>query len=108
MHICDWKREFWIITGLEFEEMALLRLNAEDIAGFKLLFFLAIIYGVASALVYSVIHMKLVTPLDFDAPIDRFSEARAVEHVRVLSQDIGGRQVHKTSIYFVYLFRKIF
>lgn len=72
--------------------MALLRLNAGDIAGFKLLFFLAIIYGIASALVYSVIHMKFITPLDFDAPIDRFSEARAVEHVRVLSQDIGGRQ----------------
>lgn len=73
--------------------MPLLRLNSDDVAGFKVLFSLMIIYGIASALVYSVIHMKFITPLGFDAPIDRFSEARAVEHVRVLAQDIGGRQV---------------
>ncbi|KAI5679363.1 hypothetical protein M9H77_10313 [Catharanthus roseus] len=72
--------------------MPLLRLNSDDVAGFKVLFSLMIIYGIASALVYSVIHMKFITPLGFDAPIDRFSEARAVEHVRVLAQDIGGRQ----------------
>lgn len=68
------------------------RLNSGDIAGFKILFSLGILYGLISVLVYSIIHMKFITPLPMDAPPDRFSEARAIEHVRVLSKDIGGRQ----------------
>ncbi|KAM3238457.1 hypothetical protein T459_12174 [Capsicum annuum] len=68
------------------------RLRSGDIAGFKILFSLGILYGLISVLVYSIIHMKFITPLPMDAPPDRFSEARAIEHVRVLSEDIGGRQ----------------
>ncbi|XP_015572239.3 endoplasmic reticulum metallopeptidase 1 [Ricinus communis] len=67
-----------------------LRLSSGDISGFKFLISLAIMYGLMSVAVYYIIHMKFITPLDIDAPLDRFSEARAVEHVRVLAQD--GRQ----------------
>ncbi|KAL2233718.1 UNVERIFIED_CONTAM: 60S ribosomal protein L17-2 [Sesamum indicum] len=72
--------------------MALLRLTSADIKGFKLLFFLLILCGLISYLVYNVVHMKFVTPLGVDAPLDRFSEARAIDHVRVLAEDIGNRQ----------------
>ncbi|XP_027097684.2 endoplasmic reticulum metallopeptidase 1 [Coffea eugenioides] len=72
--------------------MPLFRPSAGDVAGFKVLCCLGIMYGLMSLLVYSVVHMKFITPLGMDAPLDRFSEARAVEHVRVLSKDIGGRQ----------------
>ncbi|XP_075095969.1 uncharacterized protein LOC107798193 isoform X1 [Nicotiana tabacum] len=68
------------------------RLSRGDIAGFRILFSLGILYGLISVLVYSIIHMKFITPLGMEAPLDRFSEGRAVEHVRVLSKDIGGRQ----------------
>ncbi|XP_052205121.1 uncharacterized protein LOC127809959 isoform X2 [Diospyros lotus] len=74
------------------QRMAPVRRNSGDFAGFKLLFCLAIIYALMSTLVYFVIHMKFVQPLGLDAPLDRFSEARAVEHVRVLAKEIGGRQ----------------
>ncbi|KAI7996826.1 Endoplasmic reticulum metallopeptidase 1 [Camellia lanceoleosa] len=67
-------------------------------SGFKLLFSLAILYGLMSTLVYFVIHMKFVKPLGIDAPLDRFSEARAVEHVRVLSKEIDGRQVGRQGL----------
>ncbi|GFS33850.1 Zn-dependent exopeptidases superfamily protein [Actinidia rufa] len=73
--------------------MALLfRLSSGDISGFKLLFYLAIMYGFMSTLVFFVIHMKFIEPLGVDAPLDRFSEARAIDHVRVLSKEIDGRQ----------------
>ncbi|OIT36177.1 hypothetical protein A4A49_16669 [Nicotiana attenuata] len=68
------------------------RLSSGDIAGFRILFSVGILYGLISVLVYSIIHMKFITPLGMEAPLDRFSEGRAVEHVRVLSKDIGGRQ----------------
>ncbi|XP_060189203.1 uncharacterized protein LOC132618157 isoform X2 [Lycium barbarum] len=68
------------------------RLSSGDIAGFKVLFSMLIMYGLISVLVYSIIHMKFITPLAIDAPPHRFSEARAIEHIRVLSKDIGGRQ----------------
>ena len=74
-------------------KMPSFRLNSGDVSGFKLLFCLAIMYGLMSTLVYFVIHMKFIEPLGIDAPLDRFSEARAVEHVRVLSKEIDGRQV---------------
>lgn len=77
---------------LSFAVMAL-RFDSRDATAFKFLFFLAAVYGVMSILAYYAIHSKFVKPLDFDAPLDRFSEARAVEHVRVLSQEIDGRQV---------------
>lgn len=54
-------------------------------------------YAIMSALVYSIVHMKFIKPLAIDAPLDRFSEARAVEHVRVLVQD--GRQVSPRFVY---------
>lgn len=68
-------------------------LNSSDVLGFKILFSIGLMYGVISVVVYSVVHMKFITPLGIDAPIDRFSEGRAVEHVRVLSEEIEGRQV---------------
>lgn len=70
-----------------------LTLSSGDVAGFKVLFSLVILYGLISFLAYSVLHMKFITPLGMDASLDLFSEARAIEHVRVLAKDIGGRQV---------------
>lgn len=68
-------------------------LGSHDVSAFKFLLFMAVFYGLLSMLAYSVIQMKFIKPLEFDAPIDRFSEARAVEHVRMLSKEIDGRQV---------------
>ncbi|XP_022887666.1 endoplasmic reticulum metallopeptidase 1 [Olea europaea var. sylvestris] len=72
--------------------MAFFKLTSGDITGFKVLFALAIMYGLISYIVHSAIYMEFIKPLGIDAPLDRFSEARAIEHVRVLSEDIGGRQ----------------
>ncbi|XVF43729.1 hypothetical protein PTKIN_Ptkin02bG0063800 [Pterospermum kingtungense] len=69
-----------------------LRFDARDVSAFKFLFSLSIMYGLMSLLVHSVIYMKFIEPLGIDAPLDRFSESRAIEHVRVLSQEIDGRQ----------------
>ncbi|KAF8390631.1 hypothetical protein HHK36_025158 [Tetracentron sinense] len=71
---------------------AFFRFSSGDVSGFKCLVSLGIMYGIMSGLVYSVIHMKHVKPLEIDAPIDRFSEARAIEHVWKLSKEIDGRQ----------------
>ncbi|XP_058731795.1 uncharacterized protein LOC131603496 isoform X1 [Vicia villosa] len=65
--------------------------SSDDVSGFKFLFLMALIYALISMLTYSVIHMKFINPLLIDAPLDRFSEARAIEHVRMLSQEIDGR-----------------
>lgn len=70
-----------------------MRLSKGDISGFKFLFALAIMFGLMTMLVHPVLYMKFVKPLGIDAPLDRFSEARAVQHIRVLSKDIDGRQV---------------
>ncbi|XP_011041497.1 PREDICTED: endoplasmic reticulum metallopeptidase 1-like isoform X1 [Populus euphratica] len=64
-----------------------LRLSSRDVSGFKFLFFLATIFSLISVLVYSAIHMKFIKPLEIDAPLDRFSEARAIQHVAVLTKD---------------------
>ncbi|KAK7246987.1 hypothetical protein RIF29_41861 [Crotalaria pallida] len=72
--------------------MALAFGKSEDIVGFRFLLLLAVIFGLISMLTHSVIYMKLITPLELHAPLDRFSEARTIEHVRVLSQEIDGRQ----------------
>lgn len=69
------------------------RLGASDVSGFRFLLSLAIMYGLMAMLAYSVVHMKFIKPLGIDAPLDRFSEARAVEHVRILTKEIDGRQV---------------
>ncbi|CAH9132068.1 unnamed protein product [Cuscuta epithymum] len=69
-----------------------LTLKSGDIAGFKVFFSLAVLYGLMSILAYAVLHLKFITPLGIDAPLHQFSEARAIEHVRVLAEDIGGRQ----------------
>lgn len=66
---------------------------AGDASGFKFLLFLVAIYGLLAVLVHSILHMRFITPLEIDAPLDRFSEARAVEHIRVLAKDIDSRQV---------------
>lgn len=71
--------------------MAIFRCTPGDVSAFKLLLLLTIMYGLMSFLVYSVIHVKFIKPLDVDAPLDRFSEGRAIEHLRVLSKDIDGR-----------------
>ncbi|KAM1633612.1 hypothetical protein ACFXTN_010647 [Malus domestica] len=63
-----------------------------DAAGFKFLLILVVTYGLMAALVHSILYMRFIKPLEIDAPLDRFSEARAVEHVRVLTQEIDGRQ----------------
>ncbi|KAG5222415.1 endoplasmic reticulum metallopeptidase [Salix suchowensis] len=65
-------------------------LSSRDVSGFKFLFFIAIMYAIISLLVHSVLHMKFIKPLSIDAPLDRFSEARAIHHVAVLTKD--GRQ----------------
>ncbi|KAK4597650.1 hypothetical protein RGQ29_015254 [Quercus rubra] len=78
--------------------MTLMRLSKGDISGFKFLFALAIMYGLMTMLVHPILYMKFVKPLGIDAPLDRFSEARAVQHIRVLSKDIDGRQEGRTGL----------
>ncbi|KAG6651302.1 hypothetical protein I3843_06G095700 [Carya illinoinensis] len=68
------------------------RLSTADVRGFKFLISLAVMYGLMAMLAYSVLHMKFIRPLGIQAPLDRFSEARALEHVRILSKEIDGRQ----------------
>ncbi|WZZ68191.1 hypothetical protein YC2023_079561 [Brassica napus] len=72
--------------------MAFWRLSSGDATGFKFLFSIASLYALMVAIAYCVLHMKHISPLPFDAPLDRFSEARAVEHIRVLAEEIDGRQ----------------
>lgn len=73
--------------------MAFWRLSSGDATGFKFLFSIASLYALMVAIAYCVLHMKHISPLPFDAPLDRFSEVRAVEHIRVLAEEIDGRQV---------------
>lgn len=75
--------------------MAILKLSSGDVNGFRVLFALLILYGLMSCVVYFTVHMKFVRPLGVDAPLYRFSEARAIQHVRVLAEEIGVRQVSK-------------
>lgn len=78
------------------------RPNIRDIFAFKLLISLAIMYGLMSLLVHSVLHMKFIKPLAIDAPLHQFSEGRALQHLRVLSEDIDGRQVRFSSHFFFF------
>ncbi|KAH0875113.1 hypothetical protein HID58_072475 [Brassica napus] len=68
------------------------RLSSGEATGFKFLFSVAFLYASMAAIAYFVLHMKHISPLPFDAPLDQFSEARAVEHIRVLSEENSGRQ----------------
>lgn len=68
-------------------------LSSGDARAFKSLLALFLMYGAMSHLAYTVIHMRHVRPLGSDAPPNRFSEARAIEHIRHLTVDIDGRQV---------------
>lgn len=77
----------------EKEKKMAFRFDYRDVTAFKVLLVLSFMYGLMSALVYSIVHLKFVKPLDSDAPLDRFSEARAIQHVRVLADEIGDRQV---------------
>ncbi|KFK41146.1 hypothetical protein AALP_AA2G091500 [Arabis alpina] len=72
--------------------MAFWRMSSGEATGFKFLFSIVFLYASMSAIVYCVLHMRFITPLPSNAPLDRFSEARAVEHIRVLAEEIGGRQ----------------
>ncbi|TYJ14547.1 hypothetical protein E1A91_A10G126200v1 [Gossypium mustelinum] len=72
-----------------------LRLDGTNVSGFKFLFLLAVMYGLMSILVHSVMYTKFITPLGIDASLNRFFEARAIDHVRVLAHEIDGRQVHQ-------------
>jgi hypothetical protein len=82
-----------------------LRFTSGDASGFKFLLFLVVIYGLIALLVHSILHMRFITPLEIDAPLDRFSEARAVQHVRVLAQDISSRQVSSLAKFSTPVFR---
>ncbi|KMZ68543.1 hypothetical protein ZOSMA_237G00040 [Zostera marina] len=72
--------------------------STEEVKSFGLLLFLSAMYGIMSYVAYIIIHVSYVSPLGIDAPIDRFSEARAIEHVRHLSVDIDGRQEGKEGL----------
>lgn len=67
-------------------------LNSGDVSGLKCLLFLMVMYGSMGMGVYWILHMKHIHPLPIDAPLDRFSEARAIQHVHYLSVQIDGRQ----------------
>lgn len=67
--------------------------SGEDATAFKFLFSLAFLYASMAAIAYFVLHTKHISPLPLDAPLDRFSEARAVQHIRVLAEENTGRQV---------------
>ncbi|XP_077250312.1 Zn-dependent exopeptidases superfamily protein [Tasmannia lanceolata] len=69
-----------------------LRFDSEDVSALKCFVSLAILYGIMSFVAYPIIYMKHVKPLAMDAPLDLFSEARAIEHIRKLSKEIDGRQ----------------
>ncbi|KAJ9554511.1 hypothetical protein OSB04_018556 [Centaurea solstitialis] len=85
-------------TQPSFLPSFMFRLTSGDLAGFKLLFSMAVMYGVFSMVAYYVMHMKFITPLPIDAPLDRFSEARAIQHIRVLAHEIDGRQVGRQGL----------
>ncbi|KAM0934905.1 putative peptidase M28 [Dioscorea sansibarensis] len=74
------------------------RVRGGDGTAFKCLISLAAVYGVIALGVYAILHMWHVKPLALDAPLDRFSEARAIEHVRKLTVDIDGRQEGKPGL----------
>ncbi|ESQ28568.1 hypothetical protein EUTSA_v10018109mg [Eutrema salsugineum] len=78
--------------------MAFWRLSSGEATGFKFLFSIAFLYALMLAIAYCILHMKFISPLPADAPLDRFSEARAVEHIRVLAEEIDGRQEGRTGL----------
>ena len=71
---------------------------SEESAPFKCLLGLGILFGVLCYFAHNAVYVRHVRPLGLDAPRDRFSEARAIEHVRYLSVDIDGRQVRELGL----------
>ncbi|XP_039132919.1 uncharacterized protein LOC120269985 isoform X3 [Dioscorea cayenensis subsp. rotundata] len=74
------------------------RVREGDRTAFKCLIALAAVYGVIAFGVYAILHMWHVKPLALDAPLHRFSEARAIEHLKKLTVDIDGRQEGKPGL----------
>lgn len=64
-----------------------------DTRAFKCLLALALMYALMAFAAYTVVHMSYVRPLPEDASPARFSEGRALRHLRRLTVDIDGRQV---------------
>ncbi|KAL2611174.1 hypothetical protein R1flu_022866 [Riccia fluitans] len=56
------------------------------------LLILVFFYGFFSLVAIKAMHMEFVVPLSSNAPLDTFSEGRAMEHVYRLAADITGRQ----------------
>ncbi|XP_078441652.1 Zn-dependent exopeptidases superfamily protein [Wolffia australiana] len=69
-----------------------------DSAAFKCLGGLGMLIGILAYIAYPAIYVRQVQPLGLDAPHGRFSEARAIEHIRYLSVDIDGRQEGKPGL----------
>ncbi|XP_017629946.1 uncharacterized protein LOC108472896 isoform X3 [Gossypium arboreum] len=55
-------------------------------------------YGLMSILVHSIMYTKFITPLGIDASLNRFFEARAIDHVQVLAHEIDGRQERRQGL----------
>ncbi|KAJ0972606.1 hypothetical protein J5N97_020565 [Dioscorea zingiberensis] len=72
--------------------------SAADLPAFACLLFLAATCAVLSQLAYDSVRLRNVRPRGADAPLDCFSEARALEHVRRLTVDIDGRQEGKPGL----------
>lgn len=64
----------------------------------RVLLALVVLYGFMSFLVYRVIHMRHVAPLDRDASPGEFSEGRVLQHLRRLVVDIPGRQAGRPGL----------
>ncbi|PKA54896.1 hypothetical protein AXF42_Ash000731 [Apostasia shenzhenica] len=67
-------------------------LKPEDARAFKCLLALALMYAIMAFAAYTVVNTRHVRPLPVDAPPGRFSEGRALQHLRRLTVDIRGRQ----------------
>lgn len=68
-------------------------MKSGDARALKCLLALALIYALMAFAAYIVVHMSYVRPLPDDANPARFSEGRALRHLRRLTVDIDGRQV---------------
>ncbi|KAI0530755.1 hypothetical protein KFK09_000303 [Dendrobium nobile] len=67
-------------------------MKSGDARALKCLLALALIYALMAFAAYIVVHMSYVRPLPDDANPARFSEGRALRHLRRLTVDIDGRQ----------------
>ncbi|KAK8962394.1 hypothetical protein KSP40_PGU011829 [Platanthera guangdongensis] len=67
-------------------------LKHDDVRAFKCLLALSLMYALMAFAAYRAVRMTYVSPLPEDAPTARFSEGRALRHLRRLTVDIDGRQ----------------